>query len=494
MTANAFDYAANALYPPEIAWRRDPARWAEERVNVDLWSKQRHIMESVRDHKNTAVMSCHEIGKSFTAATSVAWWLDTHPVGSAFVLTTAPTDPQVKAILWREINRLHMRCSDLPGRVNLSEWYIGSELVAIGRKPSEHNPTGLQGIHARYVLVVLDEACGIPKALWDAASTLTANEHSRTLAIGNPDTVNSEFYEVCKPDSGWNVIQVGYKDTPNFTGEKVRKEVADQLIHPLWIEDRKQKWGVDSALFKSKCEGKFPNSAGTENSVIPYEFLIACKSNELPEGSPCEAGIDVGGGGDRTIIRERVGMRAGRVKEFKDIDPMRTIGMLVEKINEWQIEKVKIDSIGIGWGVYGRLRELSTKHNHDKTETVHNAEVIPVNFANASSDPVKFLNLRAEVWWNVGRENSRLARWDLSLVDDDVIAELSAPEYIITNSKGTVKVEPKDDIRKRIGMSPDHADALLLAFYDVQRDASFSKGTQRMSNTNLLRGLKPGRY
>src|SRR4029079_19602604 len=108
-----------------------------------LWSATCHIIERVRDPARPAVQSCPAVGKSFVAATTVAWWLDVHPVGEAFVVTTAPTDKQVKAVLWREINRLHTRAG-LAGRTNLSEWYIGKELVAFGLKSADQDPTAFQ--------------------------------------------------------------------------------------------------------------------------------------------------------------------------------------------------------------------------------------------------------------------------------------------------------------------------------------------------------------
>lgn len=474
-------------------YRKDPVRWAEDKLNITLWSKQREIIEALRDHHDVAVRSCHEIGKSFVAATAVCWWLDVHPPGTAFVLTSAPTGDQVKAILWREINKLHSR-GTLKGRVNQTEWYLGNEMVALGRKPNEHNPTAMQGVHARYFLVVLDEASGIPATLWNAASTLAANEHGRTLAIGNPDIPIGDFFDVNKPDSGWKVIKVGYADTPNFTGEAkdLPLEVSEQLIHPRWVEGRRKKWGEDSALFKSKCEGEFP-TMGTGFEVVPFGWAQMCKYLEYPEGQPVEAGIDVGAGGDRTIIRERRGKRVGRVAEFVSSDPMETIGLLIEKINEWGIEKAKVDVIGIGWALTGRLKELSSKHNPTGV-TTHSAEITGVNFANSPTPGLeaKYLNKRAEVWWEVGRENCRLKQWDLSTVDDDVINELCVPEYRIVDSSGKIKVEPKDEIRKRLGMSPDHADALLLAFVETSSVANVS-GAQQLASTNLLRGLTGNR-
>lgn len=475
-------------------YRRDPVRWARERCGVELWSKQREIIESVRDHSQTAVHSCHAIGKSFVAATTVAWWLDVHPVGEAFVVTTAPTDKQVKAVLWREINRLHTRAG-LAGRTNLSEWYIGKELVAFGRKPADQDPTAFQGIHARYVLLVLDEACGIPRELWDAGSSIVSNEHSRTLAIGNPDDAFGEFASNCtkgKTSGAWNVIHVGYRHTPNFTGEEVKPIVRDSLISERWVEERRTKWGQGSAIFTSKCEGLFPLE-GT-SGVVPYAWAVACRDLELPGGGayddPVEAGIDVGAGGDRTVIRERRGLRAGREEVFVDADPMRSVGHLARCITEWGVKRVKIDATGIGWGLAGRLRELSSVHNPggaQRGETTHGAEVVALNFGSGPSPGTehKFLNKRAEIYWNTGRERSRLRQWDLELVDDDVIAELTASQYELLDSYGKIKIEPKKDVIERLGYSPDRAEALLLAFHEERLLITTQRG---MGETSLLAG------
>jgi len=162
-----------------LSWLRDPEGWADQRARAFLWSKQREILRSIKDHRRTAVKSCHGPGKSFTAAHAVAWWLDVHPVGEAAVVTTAPTDRQVKVILWKEIRRAHSK-GRLAGRTNQKEWIMttGSgveERVAFGMKPSDYDPSAFQGINARFVLVFLDVDCGIPgktqdnpKSLWVA--------------------------------------------------------------------------------------------------------------------------------------------------------------------------------------------------------------------------------------------------------------------------------------------------------------------------------------
>jgi hypothetical protein len=487
-----FAQAADLVDPPTLRYRRDPIAWAEERAGLELWSKQREILMSVRDHSNTAVKSCHSAGKSFISAVTAAWWIDVHPPGLARVVSTAPTSKQVDAVLWYEINRLHARLG-LVGQCNLREWYIGKQLVALGRKPPDHQEAAFQGMHAKYLLVIYDEAYGIPKSLYTEGSSLASNEYGRQLAIGNPDGPG-EFEQMCSPGSVWNTIHISYKHSPAFTEEKVSKSLAENLISKRWVEERGQEWGEDSALFASKCEGEFP-SEGDPFATINYAWLRKCQLMDFPDdGGPYEAGIDVGGGGDRTVIRERRGYKAGREEVFVDSDPMRSIGRLVEKINEWGVTRVKIDVTGLGWGIAGRLRELSSRHNPLSGETTHAAEIVKVNFGSGPSlgKERRFLNKRAELWWEVGREMSRLNTWDLGDVEDAVIHELTAPRYEILDSHGKVKIEKKDKVIKRLKVSPDRAEALLLAFYDQTKESRGLMGASMLTVGNIFSGVSPG--
>lgn len=482
---------AEYVDPQAAQFRRDPARWAAEK-GVELWSKQREILESVRDNKNTAVRSCHEIGKSFSAALTCCWFLDTHPPGETFVVTSAPTDKQVEAILWREINKMHAKMG-LAGRTNLKEWYVGSELVAFGRKPADTDPTAFQGIHARHILVILDEACGMPKELWDAASTLGANAGGKMLAIGNPDDEHSHFATLVN-NPAWHNIRVAYWDTPNFTGEPVSASLREMLIHPDWVEAKKLDWGEGSALFTSKCEGEFPRGT-SPFTVIPVTWVEACQTLELPHQLPVEAGIDIGGGGDRTVVRLRYGHRLGPSFSFVDADPVRSTGQVARLLREHAVERVKIDSNGVGWGVYGALRSSSSRHNPTPAspmDITHDAEVIPVNFGEGPTLGKEhlFLNKRAEAYW-YAREQIRLQLVDLAEVNDSAKQELSTPIYEILDAKGKVKIQSKADIIKLLGRSPDEADAIVYALWDVQSQGLVSNGADSLGDVNLLRDIEP---
>lgn len=464
---------AEAEQATDHPYLHDPVGFIRDVLGEHVWSKQAEIAEAVRDHRKVAVPSCHESGKSWLCARLVAWWLTVHKPGEAFVVTSAPTTPQVKAVLWREINRAH-RAGNLPGRTNLTEWYIGQEIVAYGRKPADYDPTAFQGIHARYVLVVLDEACGIPETLWHAANSLVANESGRILAPGNPDDPGSYFKKVCDPDSGWVVIPVDAFETPNFTGEPVPDILRESLVSPIYEAEMRAEFGEEGATYLSKVRGQFPSD--NPDGVVPLSWIRQCQPDREtiaaglpPEKAyapddllPVELGVDVGAGGDETVIRERRGMVAGRTWRYRTPDSTQAAGYVMQAIHETGATRVKVDTIGVGWGVVGRLRELRVKD--DDGERGHGAEVVGVNVGEASTDPKRFPKLRDQLWWEIGRELSRQQAWDLSAVDERTVAQLIAPTWK-PDSSGRHQVEKKADTIKRLKRSPDDADALLLAYY-----------------------------
>jgi hypothetical protein len=234
------DVIGRTLTPePERELPRDPVAYVRGELDEWVWSRSADIMRAVVRNRHVAVKAAHDVSKSWTASRIAAWWVAAHPPGSSFIVTSAPSETQVKAILWREIGRAHRR-GQLPGRITLDgRWYVGprgaEELIGYGRKPQdlinkEQAMQAFSGIHAEYVLVILDEAMGIPPWLWDAAESLTTNDASRILAIGNPDSPSGRFEEVCRPGSGWHVEKISVFDSPNFTGEPVPELLNRVLV------------------------------------------------------------------------------------------------------------------------------------------------------------------------------------------------------------------------------------------------------------------------
>jgi hypothetical protein len=459
-------------------WFNDPVGFVEQELLGFLWSKQKAIAASVAANRRTAVRSCHDVGKTALAGRIAAWWVSTRPPGEVFLVTTAPTWVQVRNLLWREIRAVHSQAK-LPGELNLTEWWFGDQLVGFGRKPDDTNPTGIQGIHARYVLVILDEACGVATSIWNAVDTLIANDDSRILVIGNPDDPITEFFNVCQPGSGWNTIGISAYESPGFTGEPVPKWLTPLLIGKTWVEERKKKWGELSPIFKSKVLGEFPDSA--EDSLITLKELQSAIGRELPLDldEPNELGVDVARyGTDATIVYHRLGNRAKRVGVLRQRDLMQTCGLVVRCIEATGAKKVKVDDIGLGGGVTDRLRELRSegiidalivpinvgaKPTESATEDVREKRVVPT-VDEDEAPKTKFWNLRAELNWSLA---ARFKDESISIDDnEDLHAQAGAMRYEV-RSNGKILIESKDDMKKRGLPSPDDWDALVLAFAEV---------------------------
>jgi hypothetical protein len=469
-------------------WQEDPLAWSTEKLGDTLWSVQQHILRSVRDNRRTAVASCHEVGKSYISALVCGWWIDSAPLGEAFVVTSAPSGHQVKTILWREIGRVHTR-GQLAGRVNQTEWWVRmpgdkEEIVAFGRKPDDYDPTAFQGIHARRVLYVFDEACGIPASLWEAADSLIANDESKALAIGNPDDPQSEFYEVCKPGSGWNVIWISAFDSPNFTGENLPSHILKKLVGKTYVEERRNKWarqwvwvdyrgstvyppqagkaapvdgvrvvppdGVNpedtSPLWQSKVLGRFPKLTD-DMGLIPLHWIQAAQLRSLPPDGENVIGVDVGGGGDSSCGCNKRGYRFRILWEDKIPDTMVTCGNVIHHLAVTGATVANVDMIGIGRGVVDRGKEQKKP-------------IEGITVSNAAEEDEFYYNLRAELWWKV-RELFEAGNIDLDPDDEDLAAELASVRYK-RNSRGQIQIETKDEAKRRGVPSPNRAEALML--------------------------------
>ncbi len=423
----------------------DPVGFVTGYLGEHLWSKQKQILEAVRDHRLVAVRSCHGAGKSRTVSRLVAWWGTVHPAGDTRIVTTAPTFKQVRGVLWQEIRSAK---SKLRGDVLQLEWQIDGQIIAQGIKPDDYDPEALQGIHGEHLLVVLDEANGVAPALWNAAVSLATSEHSRIVAIGNPDDPSSQFADVCRPNSGWHALQVGYADTPNFTGEPVPEKIAAKLITQSWIDDARRMYGEGSPLWVSKVLGEFPEQA--EDALIRLTLARAAAQRVLPdEDFPNVLGVDVARmGSDKTIIVHRKG-RTGRIHgEHRHEDTMVTAGRVKVALAETGATNAAVDADGLGAGVFDRLAEQGLPAQE-------------MRGGMTARDHERFANKRAEWYWGL---RQRFEDGDIAIPDDEeLLAQLTGIKYSL-NSRGQILLEKKEDMKKRGMPSPDKADALAYAF------------------------------
>ena len=458
------------LNNPWIRYVDDPVGFVTEGLGESVWSKQIEILESLRDRKRTAVPAGHSVGKSHLAARAIAWWICVHPSDRVRVVTTATTFRQVRAVLWPHIRRLHIT-HHLPGEVLMTEWKIDGIPVADGFSPADHNEAAVQGIHAENLLVVVDEAGGISNTIGQALEALMTGGHTRLLLLGNPPTneMNTWFERACNSDL-YNVIPISTLNTPNITGE-VTGAWSRNLVDREWVEETIREFGDESPFVQARVYARFPRT--TTNSVIPIDWAESAQDNpDVLEGA-VRLGVDVAAdGGDEFVIARADGMHTRIIHcSTHNDNAVEVAGLVLEQIGKAQDThtergigervRVKIDSIGVGWGVSSLLQEWGKEGRHD-------ADIIPVNVSERAGDNSKFANQRAEMWWTMrtllqpdseGRQDVRLDIGRKELI------QLTAPTYK-ANSSGRLQIESKADMKRRGITSPDRAEALLLAVFE----------------------------
>lgn len=413
------------------------------------WEKQKEIMQSTRQKLRTVVVSGYCNGKTWIAARTVLWFLLSFP--HSIVISTAPTARQVENVLWAEIRRQY-KDSKLPlgGEVLKTQVKIDDDWFAIGLSTDE--PTRFQGFHSRHLLIVFDEAAGVDRIIWDAAEGQMAGAHARWLAIGNPIAPSGPFYEAAN-GTLWNTINISCLDSPNVTSGRI---IYPKLVTTRWIEERKSEWVENSPHYQSKVLGRFPQSS--EFGLIPLDWIekanLRTEAIEPQEGEK-RIGVDVArSGADRTVLIYRQGQLVRHVKAYQNINTMETVGRVIRFVKKCEAEwiDVMVDVIGIGAGVVDRLHEQGFG-------------VCGVNFGDKMCNKKRFANTRAQCYWMLKEALNPESENPLAIPKKptSLCSELAAIEWS-ADSAGHIKIEPKEDVKKRLGRSPDYADALALTY------------------------------
>ncbi|MCL5283725.1 MAG: hypothetical protein M1330_03305 [Armatimonadetes bacterium] len=453
-------------------YRRNPERFAGEVLSSHWWSRQRDIARSVTQSRRTVVKSANGVGKTYLAADLALWFLYCH--APSIVLTTAPTRRQVESLLWEEIRRRMRRANaELPGMLLKTRLQIREGWYALGLATDED--VRFQGFHAENLLVVMDEASGVPDEIWNAVEGVAVGRNNRVLAIGNPLAPVGRFYRAFRSPR-WKALTVSALEHPNVIG---RGEIIEGAVTRETIADRVAEWCEEvtppaegarsnvplhgqaarnnlfeweghwyrpNDLFLTRVLGEFPEDA--ENRLILLRWIErAMKSDVAPVGLVFMA-VDVARfGQDCSVIAVRRGPAVVRLESFRGLDLMNLTGRIVEVAREERPESIMVDVVGVGGGVVDRLNELGIEG------------VIGVNVGMRSQQPERFANLRAELYWSL---RERLAENHIRLPSDrTLLEELSSLTYRFTSS-GQVQMESKETMRRRGESSPDRADAVAM--------------------------------
>ena len=415
-----------------------------------------------------AVSSGRGIGKSALVSWLVIWMLSTR-IGSTTIVS-ANSETQLRSVTWAEITKwlalsLNSHWFEVSAtRVMPAKWL--TELVerdlkkgtrywgVEGRLWSEENPDAYAGVHNfDGVMLIFDEASGISDAIWAvAAGFFTENTpHRFWMAFSNPRRNTGYFYEAfnAKRDFWRNKVV----DARSVEGTD--KAVYEQII---------QEYGPDSVQAHVEVYGEFP-SAGDDQFIPVYLVDDATQRPRYKDASaPIIIGVDPARfGADATVIAVRQGRDLNVIKRYRGDDTMEIVGRVIEAIDEFNPTLVVIDEGGLGAGIVDRLKEQRYK------------QVKGVNFGNKSTKPIMYGNKRAEMWGNM-REWLKTA----SVPTDKLLkSDLTSPK-VKPDSKGTIFLEGKKEMKARGLASPDAADAIAVTFaYPVGNRTPVDKTPRR---------------
>lgn len=326
-----------------------------------------------------------------------------------------------------DITTDHIRLRSMPDEAFLS-----------ARTSSSDRPEALAGIHAERVLLVVDEASGVPEAVFKAAEGSMSTANATTILIGNPTRTAGTFFEAFHADAErWELMHVSCVGNPN--------------VHPDFIANMLRKYGEDDPEYHIRVLGNFPPS-GTE-SFIGRAAVDKAMARRMVVGPNTTSvwGLDVARfGGDGCCLAKRTGPVVPEVTQWRGKDLMGTVGIVYNEYmrlpDEYRPAEILVDEIGLGAGVLDRLIELGLP-------------AVGVNVADSSGDMGKGVRLRDDLW---ARAKDLLLENKIQLPEDEELAaDLTTPMYDY-QSNGKLKIEGKKDMRRRGYRSPDRADAVLL--------------------------------
>lgn len=468
-------------------YREKPYQYAKDVLKIKWLPKQIEIAEAIVKYPRVMVRSCNGYSKSHTAGSLINFWFDCRI--PSITLTTAPTESSVIDILWKEV-RTQRR-----GRPGLSPKAPRMELAPnhYAQGYTAKDAASFQGRREKDLLIVMDEAIGIPEEFWTAAKAMMTSPEHRWLVLYNPlDSSSFVYTEETNTESNWHVITLNALEHPNVALELAgQPPLVEAGVRLAWINQAIKDWttkieskddikpiydvewppqsGVwyrPGPEFEARVLGRWPT--GSVYSIWNDAVITACetKQQELPKDTPPEIGCDVARMGDNcTVVYVRWGKSIVYRESRQGVEYAWTANKLRQLADEWGKKSgtegkkiaVKIDA---GGGYGEAVFELREGYNF-----------ILINGASTAIRESNYHNRRSELWFQTFRmAEDGLIEWSRLNPEEKkkLRRQLLSAKYAFDN-KNRLQVEEKKKTMKEAGGSPDEADALNLSCTNFYR-------------------------
>lgn len=419
-----------------------PVEFAQDVLGVEPDPWQAKVMREVASGKRRiAIRAGHGVGKTAFCAWLVIWFMVTRYPQKTVL--TAPTAGQLFDALFAE-TKFWVR--KLPAAL-LELFELKAESIELKSDPegsfvsaktsSKDRPEAMAGVHSQHVLLICDEASAIPEEVYEAAAGSMSGFSACTILISNPTRNVGLFFmafHALKDD--WCCHHVSCIGSPRVSPDFVKQIIAT--------------YGQNSNQYRVRVLGEF--ALREDDVLLPAELVDAAFDRDIQPvpSEPILYGLDVARfGDDRTVLAKRQGNVVLEIKAWNGYDLMETVGRVLFEAKTDKPSEIMVDVIGMGAGVADALRAAGMN-------------VRDVNVAESAALNPGMNKLRDELWF-------ALREWLYTRAvklcrHDGLREELLAPTYGFAPQSGKLKVEAKDDIKKKIRRSPDIADAICLTF------------------------------
>jgi phage terminase large subunit len=431
-------------------WLNDPVAFVREvfKAEPDEWQKE--ALEDFRNTKRISLKASKGVGKSTTLSWMIWNFLLTRPHPK--IAVTSISGDNLADGLWSELSLWYGKSPMLQAmftvtktkifaKENPETWFCSARNWSKSADKSQQALT-LAGLHADYILFVIDEVGGIPDSIVATAeAALAGGKESKLVMAGNTVMASGPLWRAATSERNlWKVVTIN-SDPDN---PKRSPRVSIQ-----WAREQIEKYGRDSDYVKVNVFGEFPSQS--INALLGVEEVETAMSRAYKiedfDHAQKRLGIDVARfGDDDTVIFPRQGLMAYQPVIMKNARTNEIAARVMAAKAKWNAEVEFIDgSGGFGAGTVDALIQAG----HAPQE---------IHFSSRPTDP-RFFNKRSEMWWNMAEW---IKRGGALPKIPELIKELTTPEYFYQNGK--LRLEEKDSIKERLGKSPDMADALALTF------------------------------
>lgn len=456
-----------------------------------LTDDQQQILKSIQNNSETNVPSAHAVGKTKTGAIATLWWVF---AVRGLAITTAPTERQVKELLWSEIRSMYdVNQHKLGGERGQLFVKLNENSRAFGFASKDYDSNSFQGVHHQRLLVIEDEACGISASIDEGADGCVTGAENRIVRIGNPIIPGTPFEAACKRSSirisAWNHPNVAWAynlepDGIHRLKPQVKEAIASEdgeilpqsewpdwcqrdlipgAISVQWIEDTRRRRGEGSAYWQARVEAFFPRDSA--DSIIPRSWFVAARArydanskhwDNLAASHQWRHGLDVGDGGDDHALASWHGpvLYAVQVIPTKGDreDVTRAAGLGKQKLQECP-GVLAVDRAGVGSGSLATLLEQKLP-------------AVGIHWGSAGTKAGLYQNLKAQQYWEL-REAFRVGEVAIAPLGDceEMVMEDLAGTFYDVTSTGKTRIEDKATTKRRLHRSPNAGDAIVLGFH-----------------------------